>query len=157
MIVLIYDSLFGNTAIIAKKLAETARSLGNELVEMKVNEADTQVILKADMLIIGSPTQSFNASKPMLEFLEHLDAKIVSNKKTIVFDTRIALESIDSKFLRWLVNRGGYATAPISKKLKKKGAQILGTQGFKVTDREGPLAEGEVERASEWIKSLLEL
>lgn len=156
MIVLIYDSLFGNTAIIAKKLAETARSLGNEIIEMRVNEIDNQLLKQANVLIIGAPTQSFNASKPMLEFLDKVDPDAVKNKMTIVFDTRIALEAIDSKFLRWLVTRGGYATAPISKKLRKKGAKILGAEGFLVTDREGPLAEGEVERAGEWLKTILQ-
>lgn len=155
MIVLVYDSLFGNTALIAKKLAETARSMGNELIEMRVNEIDNQLMKQANLLIIGAPTQSFNASKPMLEFLEKVDSDTVKNKQTIVFDTRIALQAIDSKFLRWLVSRGGYATAPISKKLRKKGAKILGAEGFIVSDREGPLVEGEIERAANWLKSIL--
>lgn len=155
MIVLIYDSLFGNTAIIAKKLAETARSSGHEVIEMKVGETNNELLKQAGMLIIGSPTQSFSASKPMLEFLEHLDPKSIQKKKAIVFDTRIALESIDSKFLRWMVKRGGYATSPISKKLKQKGAEIIAAEGFLVTDREGPLAEGEPERAATWLKPLL--
>jgi flavodoxin len=155
MIVLVYDSLFGNTAIIAHKLAETARNLGNELVEMRVNEIDNDLLKKASTLIVGSPTQSFNASKPMLEFLEKVDPESVKNKNTVVFDTRIDLNSIDSKFLKWLVNRGGYATSPISKKLKKKGAIILGTEGFIVSDREGPLLEGETERAEKWLKETL--
>jgi flavodoxin len=155
MIVLVYDSLFGNTATIARKLAETARSIGHELIEMKVTAIDNHLLKSATYLIIGAPTQSFNASKPMLEFLENLDPEAIKNKKTIVFDTRIALETIDSKFLRWLVNRGGYATAPMSKKLKKKGAIILSAEGFMVTDREGPLAEGEIERAGEWLREVL--
>lgn len=155
MIVLVYDSLFGNTAIIARKLADTARSMGYDLIEMKVSAIDNQLLKSANYLIIGAPTQSFNASRPMLEFLENVDSEAVVNKKTIIFDTRIALDTIDSKFLRWLVHRGGYAIAPMSKKLKKKGAVILGAEGFMVTDREGPLAEGEIERAGEWLKEVL--
>lgn len=155
MILLIYDSLFGNTAIIAHRLADAAREKGNEVLEVKVGETTDLILKKADVLIIGSPTQSFNASKPMLEFLDKLESDSIKNKPTLVFDTRIDLKKIDSKFLRWLVNRGGYATAPISKKLKKKGAHILGAEGFLVTDREGPLKEGELERAGEWIKNLI--
>jgi flavodoxin len=155
MIVLVYDSLFGNTAIIAHKLAETARNLGNELIEMRVNEINIESLKRASTLIVGCPTQSFNASKPMLEFLENVDPESVKDKKTVVFDTRIDLNSIDSKFLKWLVNRGGYATAPISKKLKKKGAIIVGAEGFIVSDREGPLLEGEVDRAQKWLKETL--
>lgn len=155
MIALVYDSLFGNTAIIAHRLADTARNMGNELVEMKVNEFNNETLRDAEFVIIGSPTQSFNASKPMLEFIEKIDNEVLKGKKTIVFDTRIALESIDSKFLRWLVNRGGYAAAPMSKRLAKKGARVLGAEGFYVTDREGPLAEGETDRAEKWLRNLL--
>lgn len=155
MILLIYDSLFGNTAIIAHHLAEAARARGKDVLEVKVDETEDQLIKKADILVVGSPTQSFNASKPMLEFLDRLESESIRNKPTLVFDTRIDLNKIDSKFLRWLVNRGGFATAPISKKLKKKGAKILGAEGFIVTDREGPLREGELERASAWITSLI--
>lgn len=155
MIVLVYDSLFGNTAIIAQKLADTARKLGNELIEMRVNEINNDLLKNASTLIVGSPTQNFNASKPMLEFLEKVDPESVKNKKTVVFDTRIDLNSIDSKFLKWLVHRGGYATSPISKKLKKKGAIIVGAEGFIVSDREGPLLEGETERAENWLKETL--
>lgn len=155
MIALVYDSLFGNTAIIARKLADTAKELGNELVEMRVNEYNNDALKNSDFLIIGCPTQSFNASKPMLEFLEKVDANLLRNKKAVVFDTRIAPESIDSKFLRWLVKRGGYATAPISKRLKKKGATVVAAEGFIVTDREGPLAQGEIERAEKWLRDVL--
>lgn len=155
MILLIYDSLFGNTAIIAHHLAESAREKGKDVLEVKVDETEDQLIKKADILIVGSPTQSFNASKPMLEFLDRLESESIRNKPTLVFDTRIDLNKIDSKFLRWLVNRGGFATAPISKKLKRKGAKIIGAEGFIVTDREGPLREGELERAKAWITSLI--
>ncbi|MGE5382331.1 MAG: flavodoxin family protein [Omnitrophica WOR_2 bacterium] len=156
MVVLIYDSLYGNTAQIAHKIAETVRIMGNELMEMRLNETNNRSVKDASIIIIGSPTQAFNASKAMIEFLDNLDADSVKDKKTVVFDTRLMLESINSKFLRWLVNRGGYATSPMTKKLKKKGAVILGAEGFLVTDREGPLVEGEIERAGKWIKSLLQ-
>lgn len=155
MIVIIYDSLFGNTAVVAHHLAEAVRTKGYEVTELKVGETNDQIIKKADFLIIGSPTQSFNASKPMLEFLDNLESETIRNKPTLVFDTRIDLEKIESKFLRWLVKRGGFATAPMSKKLNKKGARILGTEGFIVNDREGPLRDGELERASNWVTHLI--
>lgn len=155
MIAMVYDSLFGNTAIIARTMADAAKSLGNELTEMRVDDIDNDLLARADILVIGSPTQAFSASKPMIEFLGKITNDIIQNKKVIVFDTRIDLDSMKSKFLRWLVNRGGYATSPISKILKKKGAKILGCEGFMVADKEGPLLEGETERAANWIRSIL--
>lgn len=155
MIVLVYDSLFGNTAQIAHAMADEAISIGNELKEMSVDKFDVELLRNADILLIGSPTQAFSASKSMLDFLGKITTDCIQNKKTIVFDTRIDIDSMKSKFLRWLVNRGGYATAPISKILKKKGAKILGSEGFMVADKEGPLIDGEKERAAKWIRSIL--
>lgn len=155
MIALVYDSLFGNTALIARALADEAIALGNELTEMRVDDFDIDVLRKADILLIGSPTQAFSASKLMLELLGQITTDSIQNKKVIVFDTRIDLDSMKSKFLRWLVNRGGYATSPISNILKKKGAKILGCEGFMVADKEGPLLDGEEERAANWIRSIL--
>jgi flavodoxin len=50
----------------------------------------------------------------------------------------------------------GYAAKPIADKLKKKGGKlVLPPEGFFVQGSEGPLKEGEVERAAEWAKQLL--
>lgn len=156
MIALVYDSLFGNTAQIALAMADEAKTIGFQVQEMNVNKPDFEILGKAEILLIGSPTQAFGASKPMLEFLGKISAESVQNKKVVVFDTRIDLDTIKSKFLRWLVNRGGYATAPISKIMKKKEAKVMGSEGFYVADKEGPLLDGEKERAALWIRSILQ-
>ena len=50
----------------------------------------------------------------------------------------------------------GYAAEPISKKLKNKGAEIVITPtGFCVNDTEGPLKEGELERATTWANQII--
>ncbi len=153
---LVYDSMFGNTALIARKIEETFTAHGHSVISKRVDEADNNDIRQADLLIIGAPTQGFTASKKMLEFLDKVEGNAINNSKVIAFDTRIDVRTIESKFLRWLVRRGGYAVTPIVRKLKNKGAQIIGAEGFLVTGREGPLLEGEVKRADEWIKTLLE-
>jgi hypothetical protein len=69
------------------------------------------------------------------------------------FDTRIALEDINSPILRFLVNIGGYAAPSIGKRLEKAGARLVASpEGFAVKGTEGPLKEGEVERAAEWAR-----
>jgi hypothetical protein len=77
--------------------------------------------------------------------------------KIAAFDTRIALETINSKVLKKIVHTGGYASKPIAKRLVKKGAQqIAEPEGFIVLDNEGPLKENELTRAKAWGKSILE-
>ena len=52
----------------------------------------------------------------------------------------------------------GYAAEPISKKLRNKGAEIvIPPEGFCVNDTEGPLKEGELERAKSWILQIQDI
>ena len=77
--------------------------------------------------------------------------------KAAAFDTRISTDDIKSRVLGFMVNMFGYAARPISEKLRKKGAQIVvAPEGFFVKDTEGPLKEGEIERAGEWAKKINE-
>ena len=53
-------------------------------------------------------------------------------------------------------NAPGYAAEPIAKGLKRKGGdQRLPPEGFYVADTEGPLKEGELERAAEWAQRVV--
>ncbi len=71
------------------------------------------------------------------------------------FDTRIALETIDSSVFRFIVDKGGYAASTIAKLLEKKGGKLLAPgEGFIVMGEQGPLKEGELERVAEWAKQI---
>ena len=49
----------------------------------------------------------------------------------------------------------GYAAKPISEKLRRKGGElIVAPEGFFVKDVEGPLKEGELERAEAWAREI---
>jgi hypothetical protein len=68
------------------------------------------------------------------------------------FDTRISMEDTDSGVLRAMVKVFGYAAKPIGKALQRKGgAEAAPPEGFFVTGTEGPLKDGELERAAEWV------
>jgi hypothetical protein len=56
-----------------------------------------------------------------------------------------------------LITLFGTAAPKIAKTLKEKGGTLVGQpQGFFVTGGEGPLRDGEVERAAAWAKGLVE-
>jgi len=51
----------------------------------------------------------------------------------------------------------GYAAGRIANNLKKKGGILIASpEGFFVTGGQGPLKEGELERAAAWAKGILE-
>ena len=152
----VYDSFFGNTERIAQ-------SIGNALVRpedvgiLRVGDVRPEQLTGLKLLIVGSPTRAFSPSPAIKKFLKSIPKNGLKGVKIAAFDTRITDEEIDSAvfFLRFLVNIFGYAAKPIVDRLVKKGGQLIAPpEGFYVQGTEGPLKEGELERASEWAKQI---
>ena len=146
----IYDSYFGNTEQVAKVIGE---SLGALVRKVDALQADDLKDLK--ILIVGSPTRAFNPTTAIKDFLKAQKGKLADVKGGI-FDTRIPIDKTDSGFLKLMIRLFGYADTKMAKAFKKTGASLaLEPTGFGVLDSEGPLVEGELERAANWAKSLL--
>ena len=152
----VYDSFFGNTERIAQ-------SIGNALVRpedvgiLRVGDVRPEQLTGLKLLIVGSPTRAFSPSPAIKKFLKSIPKNGLKGVNVAAFDTRITDEEIDSAvfFLRFLVNIFGYAAKPIVDRLVKKGGQLIAPpEGFYVHGTEGPLKEGELERASEWAKQI---
>jgi flavodoxin I len=152
---IIYDSFFGNTEKIARAIADALGS-SMEVEVYKVSDAKPERLTGQDLLIVGSPTRAFRPSPGISGFLKNIPPNRLQGVKAAAFDTRISTVDIKSRALRFLVDLFGYAAKPISKKLGKKGAQIvIAPEGFLVGDTEGPLKQGELERAAAWAKQII--
>lgn len=151
-ILVIYDSVFGNTKEIAKIIFNNLDTKEKQLLHVK----DTNALnFETELLIVGSPTRQFKATQNIMAFIKQLSSGKVKSMKFACFDTRVALDDIDSSFLRFMVNTGGYAAKKMKKALKKRGAQsVAETTGFFVEGQEGPLKTQEKERAAAWAKSI---
>ncbi len=147
----IYDSVFGNTTKIAKAIGESIEAPVKKVSE--VNEAD---LAGLKILFVGSPTRAFNPTPAVRSLLKGLKKDSLTQVKAAAFDTRIALEDIESGFFRSIVKTLGYADKKIAKWLTRKGAVLtLESKGFIVKGSEGPLKEGALERAKIWAKAIL--
>jgi len=151
-VLVVYDSVFGNTEKIAQQVGG---AFGENAQVVNVQQASSADLSTVDFLLVGSPTRAFKPTEGIVSYLKELPADQVKGKKAAAYDTRIPLESITNKFLRGMVKMGGYADKTISKLLEKKGANVVASVGFVVLESEGPLAEGELERAAEWAQSLV--
>ncbi len=148
----LYNSVFGNTEQIAKAIAS---ALGEGTEIRKVNQADLSGLTGIDLLVVGSPTRGFNPTDATKNFIKSIPSGALKGIQVTAFDTRIDIEEVKSGFLTFMVNIFGYAAKPIANTLKGKGGQPVGTPaGFFVLDREGPLREGELERAAAWAKGI---
>jgi flavodoxin len=134
----VYDSNFGNTKTVAQVIA---LELG--ATTCSVNDLKPDSLSGVQLLIVGSPINAWNPTKKIKQFLDSLTPGALSNIKAAAFDTRIKI----------LIS--GNAAKKISRALSAKGATIMADPlGFYVKDNEGPLAEGELERAKNWSQKL---
>lgn len=150
----VYDSFFGNTEKVAQAIGA---ALGSppEVQVVRVTACVPGQLSDVQLLIVGSPTRGFRPSPLIQAFLTSIPAGGLRGVKVAAFDTRIPLEKMPW-FLRLIVKRVGYADRHIVAALTQKGGELAGpSEGFLVGESEGPLLEGELQRAAEWARRLL--
>jgi flavodoxin len=149
---IIYDSFFGNTEKVARAIGDALAGRG-EVEVARVSEVKAGQLAGLDLLVVGSPTRGFRPTPAITEFLKSLAPDALKGVCVAAFDTRIPQSEIDSAvfFLRYMVRLFGYAAAPIARLLQGHGGRLaIPAEGFFVHGREGPLLEGELQRAGEW-------
>jgi len=152
-ILIIYDSFFGNTEKITLAIKEALEkdSTVSEVKALRVENADPENLESLSMLIVGSPTRAFRPSPAVTGFLKRIPPKGLAGKNAAAFDTGISPDDARPRFLKLFIRLFGYAAKPIAAGLVKKGASlVVPPEGFLVKDSEGPLKEGELERAALW-------
>ena len=155
--IVVYDSFFGNTEKVAKAIGD---ALGDpkDVSVCRVNDANQDLLKNAEILIVGSPTRAFSPTPAIKTFVKSLSAKSLEGVKVSAFDTRIKIDERTPRILQFFAGIFGFAAKPILDSLVKKGGlQVMPAEGFFVVDSEGPLADGELERAAEWAKRILKL
>lgn len=159
--VVVYESLWGNTATIARAIAE---GIGPEARALTTDAASAEAIADANVIVAGAPVLGFSLPSdqmresvarserdaPTPPDLSHpsmrswLDSLPRGTGWAAAFETRI-----------WWSPRG--ATGDIESRLNKAGYRTVAKAAkFVVKDKYGPLREGEVERARQWGKQLAE-
>jgi flavodoxin len=152
-ILIVYDSLFGNTEIIARQIAQGFKNQQVRLVHAK--EATAKDVEALDLLVAGSPTHAGKPSAGINDFFSRLPSGALKNIKAAAFDTGIPAAG-QKTFLRVVIKLMGYAAKHIAASLRKSGAVVLAAETFFVLDKEGPLKQGETERSMQWAARLLE-
>lgn len=158
----VYESMFGNTAAIARAIAEgLGRYATVEIVD--VATAAAAAMSQVDLLVVGAPTHAFGLSRQRtrcdaaerttapvtvdIGVREWLDAActVPTGSRAAAFGTKAATPS-------WLP---GSAARGIGKRLRRSGYDLADEpMDFLVTDVTGPLADGELQRAREWAERL---
>ncbi len=147
MVLIVYDSVYGNTEKIARAIAGAITPFG-EVKVLRVGEVNPLELGAIDLLIVGSPTQGGKPTPAIQKFLSKIPANALKNINVASFDTRVKM--LVAKLF-------GYAAGRIADSLKSKGGNLAAQpEGFIVKGNEGPLKEGELERAVGWTKGILQ-
>jgi len=139
----IYESVYGNTRTIAEAIAG---ALPGEVKLMSVSAANVSGLAAGDLLVVGAPTYGGKPTAATQALLDRLSSGALAGVRVAGFDTRLT-----AKWVRIF----GYAGPKIEAALKEKGGTPVGSPGgFFVKGKEGPLVEGEVERAAAWASEI---
>jgi flavodoxin len=150
----VYDSVFGNTEKVALAIAG-ALGPKDGVAALKVGDVKPQHLEGVKLLVVGSPTRAFRPTPATTKLVGSFAPQGLQGVGVAAFDTRISTADTSSRFLSFMVKLFGYAAEPIAGKLQKKGGKLVAPpEGFLVAGTEGPLKDGELERAAQWAAEL---
>ena len=157
----VFESMWGNTEKVARAVAGGLEGGGPVLV-LEVSSVKPHDLEGIGLLLVGGPTHAFSMSRKttrddavnrgapwtstQIGIRDWLDGLPEAQVPVATFDTRVE----KTKHLP------GSAAKKAAKKVRRHHAgRVVATESFWVDDYEGPLLDGELERATEWGRSLL--
>jgi len=162
-----FESVYGNTRAIAEAVAEGLREAGEVTVESQ-DRLGADAAAETDLVVVGAPTHmhglptSFSrkmAAKGSEEDGVQVDPSAAAGpgirawllqqrgdgRPAAAFDTRADKHPALT----------GSAARGIARRLRARGFELaLEPESFFVDDAEGPLADGELDRAREWGRAI---
>lgn len=155
-VIIVRDSAYGNTAKVADAMA-SALMLSTKVRSIPLKNLKRSDLAGVDLLIVGSPTQGGRPTKLTDEFLNNLDPELIKTARFAVFDTRFD-GKMQKKSLQLLMKIIGFAAPKMAAVIKRRGGELIAEpEGFIVNTTEGPLRNGEIERAAKWAKAVFKL
>ena len=161
-VLVVYESVYGNTHAIADAVAAGARERGADATVQHVSAAPATP--PVDLLVVGGPTHMHGLTSDLSRRLaadaakedgHPLDSAAAegpglrawlrelgdgSVARAAAFDTRADKAAALT----------GSAARGIGRRLRHRGWKVVSRESFLVDDSEGPLAHGELERARAW-------
>lgn len=153
--IIVFDSYFGNTEKIAQAVAGVLAKQA-EVRVVRAGDFQAEQLSGVDLFVLGSPTRAFSPSDATKALLKTLKRDSLKGMKAAAFDTRVDVQKIDNKFLSFMAKTFGFAYPTMQNRLKRTGVDIAAEgKGFIVMDSEGPLQDGELEKAAAWAETLI--
>jgi Flavodoxin domain len=162
----VYESLYGNTAAIGEAIAESLRTHGLEVDARPVTKVPTAEAAEFDLLVVDGPTHAHGMSRASTRKPGAGDEKNTFAEPTVEPGLRDWLSSLaagagryaaafDTRFDQSTLLTGSAARG-IARRLEHHGFHLVAQpESFFVTS-ENRLAEGQTEHAAAWGTTLAE-
>jgi hypothetical protein len=163
----VYESMFGNTHVVADRIARGLRTAAEAEV-VSVHDVDPARAASADLIVVGGPTHAHAMSREstrtgaaetaaksdeltlepdaegpgLREWFDGLEQ--FGGGKAAAFDTRVDIAAALS----------GRASKGIARRLRKHGLDLVTDPESFLVDRQNRLLYGEAERAEQWGRTL---
>ena len=162
-ILVVYESMFGNTKVVADAVA-TRLAVAGSARAVDVGAVTADEVRRADVLVVGGPTHAWGMttnwsrrsaatilrdrrpgpSPSLRRWLRKMEP--VNRTPAAAFDTRLNELRISA----------GSAARGIARRLRRQGYElVVPTASFRVKSFTGPLVPGEIDKARAWADAIV--
>lgn len=140
-VIVVYESKYGNTKLVAEKIIEGTRQVeGIETVLSELKEVNLENIPAYDAILVGSPNHFGGPTRSVKKFIDKLGKLPLKGKLFAVFDTYIRKD-----FEK--------AVKKMEKRINEKVPELKQTASglsIKVQGIKGPISEAELPKCTEF-------
>jgi flavodoxin len=144
----VYHSQFGNTQQVAEAIAGVLQGAGSART-LSAGQLTATDLQDVDLAVMGTPTHKMNLPQAVRPVFEGLPRRILRGVPIAAFDTSYKMSAFLARFT---------AAKRVDGKLRKLGGKrLVPPETFHVKEHhEGPLYDGEIERAKAWAETVLD-
>lgn len=150
--IVVYDSYYGNTKLVALAIAEQIKSEGHNAELVNLREGRPKQV-SADFMFIGSPTRIGKMTRKTKKFIKKIDRTTWGTKPVVAFDTYMLATDDSERMRRWTEYGAGYM---IYDMLKELGFSVRSPPlKCLVDDVKGPLASDALDKAKKYTHEFI--
>lgn len=162
----VYESMYGNTAQIAAAIGDGLRDGGFETIVAPLDDVEPARVSEVALLVIGGPTHAHSMSRTSTREQARADEKNTYEEPTDDPGLRDWMDSLpdgdghlgaafDTRFHAPRALTGSAAKG-IAQRLHKRGFRPAGGPGSFLVTKQNTLEDGELERARAWAREIAE-
>jgi hypothetical protein len=158
----VHESMFGNTRTIARAIGA---ALPGPVVTVDVGDAPSPLPSHVDLLVVGGPTHAFSMSRSSTRHDAVAQGAAPDDESRGIREwlnglpptPHVSVATFDTRVDKVRRLPGSAARSASKVVARRRLGRVVGVESFYVDGVDGPLLDGEVERAGDWARSLAQV